>query len=398
MKSNSARTTGAGVLLFTLGFLAFWANGDNYAAAPLLVSIATDLGLEISQAALSVTAYMMTFGLFTLMFGPLGDRFGRGRIIKIAAFGTATFSVLGGLAFDFPTLVIFRGFNGIFAAGIFPVTMALIGERFADNERQGAIAQVMGMMFLGGAGATAIGGVIAQFVSWRWVYILYGIAEFLLAIAILFVLRSGEPAKERVSFFASYKRALSAPRLPTVVGTIFLVGFAVFGSFSYAGHYVQSVTGLPLVLVGLVVTAFGAGAVAASKLIPLLRPRLGKAFLPMAGVLGAVSLVLLVFTKAIVLMVLGFAGFGIAFVALQSTLIMGAQARLPQLRGTAMSLASFGMFVGGATGAAVNGLINDAFGPSVIYAPAAGMILIAALIAFARLRPPQMHKPAHFKA
>jgi predicted MFS family arabinose efflux permease len=386
---NHSRTTGAGVLLFTLGFLAFWANGDNYAAAPLLVSIAADLGLEISQAALSVTSYMMTFGLFTLLFGPLGDRFGRARIIKIAAFGTAFFSVLGGLAFNFPTLVVFRGFNGIFAAGIFPVTMALIGERFSDNERQGAVARIMGMMFLGGAGATAIGGLIAQFASWRWVYIVYGIAEFILAIAVLLVVPSGEPSKARHSFFASYKQALSAPGLPAVVGTIFLVGFAVFGSFSYAGHYVQSLTGMPLVLVGLVVTAFGAGAVAASRLIPLLRPRLGGAFLPAAGALGAASLVVLVFTEAIALMVIGFVGFGIAFVALQSTLIMGAQARLPQLRGTAMSLASFGMFVGGATGAAVNGVINDAFGPAAIYAPAAAMILVAALLAYARRSAPR---------
>ncbi|MFW6234381.1 MAG: MFS transporter, partial [Spirochaetota bacterium] len=161
-------------LLFTLGFLAFWANGDNYAAAPLLVSIAADLNLGVSTAALSVTAYMLTFGLFTVLFGPLGDRFGRGRIIKVAAFGTATFSILGGFAFNFPSLVVFRGFNGIFAAGIFPVTMALIGEQFSDENRQAAIARVMGMMFLGGASATAIGGIIAQFGSWRGVYILYG--------------------------------------------------------------------------------------------------------------------------------------------------------------------------------------------------------------------------------
>ena len=77
-------------------------------------------------------------------------------------------------------------------------------------------------------------------------------------------------------------------------------------------------------------------------------------------------------------MVLGFFGFGMAFVALQSTLIMGAQSKVPQLRGTAMSLASFGMFVGGATGAAVNGMINDAFGPALIYAPAALFVLVAA--------------------
>jgi predicted MFS family arabinose efflux permease len=391
---DTGRASGAGILLFTLGFLAFWANGDNYAAAPLLVSIAGDLGLDVSQAALSVTAYMMTFGLFTLLFGPLGDRFGRARIIKIAAFGTALFSVLGGLAFNFPTLVVFRGFNGIFAAGIFPVTMALIGERFSDEKRQAAVARIMGMMFLGGAGATAIGGLIAQFASWRWVYIVYGIAEFILAVAVLLILPSGERSKERISFIASYKQGLSAPGLPAIVGTIFLVGFAVFGSFSYAGHYVQSLTGLPLVLVGLVVTAFGAGAVAASRLLPLVRPRMGRAFLPVAGTIGAASLLLLVFTEAVVLMIVGFTGFGMAFVALQSTLIMGAQARLPQLRGTAMSLASFGMFVGGATGAAVNGIINNAFGPAIIYAPAAGMIFIAALLAHARLSAPSPRRAA----
>lgn len=378
LNTRKEEDPGAGILLFTLGFLAFWANGDNYAAAPLLVSIASDLNLEISRAALSVTSYMMTFGVFTLLFGPLGDRFGRGRIIKAAAFGTAIFSVLGGFAFNFPSLLVFRGFNGVFAAGIFPVTMALIGERFSDEKRQGAIAQVMGMMFLGGASATAIGGVIAYYGSWRGVYILYGIAEFILALVVLKVVPSGSRSPNRGSVLSSYTTALRAPGLAAIVGTIFFVGFAVFGSFSFAGHYVQSITGLPLITVGLIVTAFGLGAVAASRVIPRLRMRLRSSFLPVAGVFGALSLSALVVATEPVLMVLGFFGFGMAFVALQSTLIMGAQSKVPQLRGTAMSLASFGMFVGGATGAAVNGMINDAFGPAFIYAPAAVFVLLAA--------------------
>ncbi len=370
-----------GILLFSLGFLAFWANGDNYAAAPLLVSIAADLELEISRAALSVTSYMMTFGVFTLLFGPLGDRFGRGRIIKTAAFGTAIFSILGGLSFNFPSLLLFRGFNGAFGAGIFPVTMALIGERFSDEDRQGAIARVMGMMFLGGASATAIGGVIAQYGSWRGVYILYGVAELVLAIVVLMVVPSGNLSEKRGSFFSSYRTALQKPGLLAIVATIFFVGFAVFGSFSYAGHYVATLTGLSLIMVGLVVTAFGAGAVVASRVIPGLRRRLGRRFLIVAGLFGSSSLALLVFATVPVLMVIGFFGFGMAFVALQSTLIMAAQGQLPALRGTAMSLASFGMFVGGATGTVVNGMINNAFGPAMIYAPAAVFVLLTALIA-----------------
>ena len=55
-------------MIFILGMMVFWCNGDNYAAAPLIVEIAKDLHLDISQAAFSVTAYMLPFGLFTLLW------------------------------------------------------------------------------------------------------------------------------------------------------------------------------------------------------------------------------------------------------------------------------------------------------------------------------------------
>ena len=64
--------------------MAFLANGDNYAAASLLANIASDLGLNVTTAALSVTAYMFSFGIFTLIFGPLSDRFGKVKVINTA--------------------------------------------------------------------------------------------------------------------------------------------------------------------------------------------------------------------------------------------------------------------------------------------------------------------------
>lgn len=60
-----------------LGLLAFWINGDNYAAAPMLIEMAKDLHVDISSASFSVTSYMLFFGLLTILFGPLGDRFGK---------------------------------------------------------------------------------------------------------------------------------------------------------------------------------------------------------------------------------------------------------------------------------------------------------------------------------
>lgn len=164
-------------MLLVLGLMAFLANGDNYAAAPLLLNIAKDLNLNVETAAMSVTAYMLSFGAFTLLFGPLADRYGKVRVINTAAMGTAVFSILGGFAFNLPSLIFLRAMNGAFGAGIFPVTMALVGQSFDDANRQKALGKVMGMMFLGGATATAVGGALAYFGSWRLVYIIYGVGS-----------------------------------------------------------------------------------------------------------------------------------------------------------------------------------------------------------------------------
>ncbi|MDC7243691.1 MAG: MFS transporter, partial [Sphaerochaetaceae bacterium] len=176
------------LMLTILSFIAFLANGDNYAAAPLVVKIAEDLSITVSQAALSATAYMLTFGLFTIFFGPLSDRFGKTKIINIAAFGTAIFSILGFFAESLPYLIVVRALNGAFAAGIFPVTLALVGDVVEVKKRQASIGKVMGMMFLGAAAATLIGGLVSYFGSWQHVYLVYGVAELLLAIIMVWKL------------------------------------------------------------------------------------------------------------------------------------------------------------------------------------------------------------------
>lgn len=371
-------------LLLVLGFLAFWANGDNYAAAPLLPSIASDLGLSVPRAALSVTAYMLSFGLFTILFGPLGDKYGKGRIIKIAALGTSVFSVLGGFSWNLGSLVFFRSMNGIFGAGIFPVTMALIGSEFDEKERQPALAKVMGLMFLGGASATVIGGTLAQFGSWRMVYIVYGVAELLLSVFVMRLVPNGSVAAAPFSPARSYTAALKDTRVLGLVATVFAVGFAVFGSFSYSGHYVASLTGLPIVLVGLVVTVFGVGTVVSSRSLQALQRQFGSNLVILAGIAGAVSLALLALpavtgSTSVWLLGLGFFGFGFSFVILQSTLVVSAQGFLPSMRGTAMSLVSFGMFVGGGVGTQVNGAILSFGGMAAIYIMAAALMLVASI-------------------
>ncbi len=369
------------VMLMTLGMFAFLTNGDNYAAAPLLLNISQDLGLQLEQAALSVTAYMLSFGLFTLIFGPLSDRFGKVTIIRIAAFGTAVFSIVGGFAFNLPSLIVFRSFNGAFGAGIFPVTLALVGQSFNDKERQGAIAKVMGLMFLGGATATALGGIISYIGSWRLVYIVYGVAELIVALIILKILEKDKGVVEKLNFFTAYKTPLTNYRFMRLVLVIFFMGFSVFGTFTYSGKLLQSLTGFSVLQIGLILSFFGIGTVLGGRVAPRIRKVLKKGFLVAAGILGFVCLFALSVLTNVYLITLALFGFGVAFIFLQPTLVSTAQAKLPAMRGTAMSLASFNMFVGGAVGTAVNGRVIAANGINSIFFNTSFVILVVGIIA-----------------
>lgn len=366
-------------MIVVLGLMAFFCNGDNYAAAPLIVKIAEEFHLDISRAALSISAYMLPFGLFTLLFGPIADRYGKATIIKIAAFGTAVFSGLGAAAFDLRSLCIIRAVNGAFASGILPVTMSLIGDQLGDDEKQvqHTFGKVIGIAFLGGAAATAIGGTLAHYGSWRLVYLVYGLAELVLAVIMLKVLK-GQPATvSALDFKGAYATAFANVYLMKTAGIVFLMGLSVFGSFAFAGKFIEKQTGYTVLGVGLILTCFGLATIVAQRFVGGLRRRLGNGMLMMAGLLACISWVPMGAWRSPFLLALSLTGLGAAAIMIHPTLIATAQQLLPKQRGTVMSLASFAMFTGGGIGVYVNGEIVRAWGFAPVFVVAGVIILIA---------------------
>jgi predicted MFS family arabinose efflux permease len=366
-------------MLLVLGLMLFLANGDNYAAASLLGDIAADLDLTLSRAAMSVMAYMLSFGAFTLVFGPLSDRFGKVKVFLVASTGTAVFSMLGAAAFNLPSLIFFRAMNGMFGAGIFPVALALVGETFDDENRQKAIAKTMGLAFLGAATATAIGGALAYVGSWRVVYLIYGVGELVLAIMMTRLLRRDKPAANRIGSFAAYRMVFSDPRFMRLTFMFFLVGFSVFGSFTYSGILIQRSSGFNVLAVGLILSVFGVGTVAGGRLAPKLRRTTKNLFLVITGTMGFASLYILSAGLNIMVTAIGLLGFGVAFVMLQSTLIATIMEKHPDIKGTVMSMSGFNLFLGGACGTYLNAALMKAYGTEIIFRSASFVFLAAAL-------------------
>ncbi|MEW5961682.1 MAG: MFS transporter, partial [Chloroflexota bacterium] len=75
-------------LIMILGLAGFTVMADNWVVSPILPAIAGDLGQEVTRAGLLITAYMLPFGLFQLVFGPLADRYGKRQVLA----GTMLFS------------------------------------------------------------------------------------------------------------------------------------------------------------------------------------------------------------------------------------------------------------------------------------------------------------------
>ncbi len=369
--------------VFLLGLMGFWVMGDNYAASPMLVDIASDFNIDIGTAALTVAAYMLPFGLFTLIFGPLGDKYGKARVISIAAFGTAVFSSLGALAFDITSLASIRSVNGALAAAILPVTISYVGDLFEEPKaKMNAIGSVMGMYFLGAAAATVIGGGLSFIGSWRLVYLTYGAAELIIAVLMLKYLVFAPGTSEAMGFRRAYANALARPFMLRTVVLLSLVGFAVFGSFTYLGDFLVERTGFNILQVGLILTLFGLSAYIGGQRAGNIRQKIGPKMMLFAGILGAIFWAPLGYWPGLFYVFPILVAFGLAFVLLQSTIIVTAQQQLPMQRGTVMSLASFNMFVGGGLGVLINRFLLAAWGYEAIYLIAALAILVVGLLAY----------------
>jgi EmrB/QacA subfamily drug resistance transporter len=128
--------------------------------------------LSFSPTALSWTqnAYMLAFGGLLLLGGRAGDMYGRRRLFVIGVLVFAGASLLGGVAPTAGVLLAARAAQGVGAAIAAPSTLALIATNFAEGAaRNRALAIYSAVSGAGGSLGLVLGGVLTDWVSWRWV-------------------------------------------------------------------------------------------------------------------------------------------------------------------------------------------------------------------------------------
>src|SRR5690349_17625827 len=116
-----------------------------------------------------VTAYSLAFGSLLLLGGRLGDMFSRKWVFITGLAGFALSSALGGAAVSFGMLVAARALQGAFGAILAPAALGTLVSTFRDPRERGRAFGVFGSV-AGGGGAVGLilGGVLTQYLSWRY--------------------------------------------------------------------------------------------------------------------------------------------------------------------------------------------------------------------------------------
>jgi EmrB/QacA subfamily drug resistance transporter len=135
-----------------------------------LPDISSELHISSSSVQWVVTAYAITFGGFLVLGGRAADLFGRRRIFVGGLIGFAIASAAGGIAADFPLLVISRAVQGMAAAAVAPAALSILTTSFHGTVRTRVLGYYGATASVGFVLGLVLGGILVQSAGWRAVF------------------------------------------------------------------------------------------------------------------------------------------------------------------------------------------------------------------------------------
>jgi EmrB/QacA subfamily drug resistance transporter len=412
------------LILGTVGLAQLMVVLDNTIVSIALPSAQRALGFSTADRQWVVTAYALAFGSLLLLGGRLGDLIGRKVTFLAGTLGFAAASAAGGAATSFGMLVAARAAQGAFGALLAPAALSILSTTFSDPKERGKAFGVYGAIVgAGGAIGLVLGGILTEYLSWRWCLYVNLVFAGLAATGAMLLLRQ-QRARSRARLDALGGALVSASmfclvygfsnaashswRTPSTYGFLaagvaLLAGFALrqfraaspllpvrvvldrnrggavlavltagagmFGIFLFLTYYLQQTLGYSPVVSGLAFLPVIAMVVLAANLANVvLLPRLGpRPLVPAGMLLAAAALVWLTrigahsgYASAVLgPLLLAGLGFGLTIAPSMNTGTFGVA---PQDAGAASATLNTGQQIGGSIGTS---LLNTIFAGAV---------------------------------
>lgn len=361
--------------LSTIVYLAFAAGVSAMTMRindALLPQLAQTFGVPLATTAQVVSLYALAYGATQALWGPVGDRFGKYRVVGWVMLGCMLASAACALAGSFGQLRAARVVSGMLGAAIIPLAIAWIGDVVPYERRQPVLARFLIGQISGLAAGVWLGGVAADHLGWRipyWVLtVLYGLAGAQLLIgrrrlAAEHAGHAASAAQPLSRMAADFRQVLRQRWAQTLLLTVFLEGTFLFGPLAFVASHLHLRLGVSLTVAGSLMMVYGAGGLVYALGARRLVRGLGEVGLARAG---AVSLCLGLGALALapnwVFGVIGSLSAGLGFYMLHNTLQVNATQMAPKARGAAVSIFAASFFMGQAAGVTLTGWLTTHIG------------------------------------
>lgn len=361
----------------------FAINTMNFFDRQILGAVGEPIRKEfaLSDAALGAlgTAFTLLYAFVGIPLGRLADKFGRKGILSAGVFVWSLLTVGSGLAQNFWQIFALRLGVGVGEASCAPAATSLIGDLFPASRRAKALAIFMLGLPVGVALSFAVSGTIAKDYGWRAAFFVAGIPGVLCAIAVLFLKEPKRGAAETFEIGeqkragSPYKLILATRTMRWLIisGAIHNFNMYAIGAFitpflmRYHGADIQSANFVSMIVYGvmgapgLLIGGFIGDAV-------LKKRRNGRMLVGTAAI--ALSIPFLYFALSqpkgatVLFLILMGAGCALMYFYYSTVYSTIQDVTEPGLRGTAMAVYFFAMYVLGASlGPYATGILSDFF-------------------------------------
>lgn len=391
MTSAKHQDDSAPIISFSITALSFAALASAISQRvtdPLLLRLASEFNVGLGDVSWVITCFTLGYALNQLLFGPIGDRFGKYWVIACACIASGAAALLCALARDLSLLLVARTLAGAMTAAIIPLAMAWIGDVIPYEQRQPILARFLIGQILGVSTGQLLGGLAADYLGWRTPFFILSLL-FVAVGVMLFSMRRRLPshaiqtlhgeghALQRM--WREFGTVLSLRWARVILITVFLEGAFMFGAFAFLPSHLYRTLGVPLTAAGAIVMPFGFGGFLFAAGSRQLVSRLGEIGLARWGArIILLSLLGIAFIPAIWLAAFACFTMGLGFYMLHNTLQTNATQMAPERRGAAVSAFALCYFLGQSAGIAAAGLVVERTGTrALIVTGALGLFAIA---------------------
>jgi MFS family permease len=373
--------------LCTIALLVFY---SNYMVAPLIPAFSREFAVPPDALGWLVPGFSIAYGVSTLFYGVLSDRFGRSPVLLILL----PFASLTTLMISFATaaqeLVTLRILSGIGSGGIVTIALASIGDRYPYVVQGRPMGMIFGAVAAGTGLGSSLGPILNPVFGWRSESRALACGFVLLAIFVGLRTRSFTGAKQGRSYpyrkiAFEYLSIVESPRGRRTMAFIFCNGAFHGGIFAWLSLLIASRYHLGDLGIVIVLAGYGLPDLLFGGIIGGWGDKYGRRYVVPLGFLWAgVCALFLGLPVSPLLAALIIAALSVGFEATHPLMSSIATSLYPRHRGQVTGLATFTKFLGMGIGALVfQHLIGLSFSRAlIVFGTSEILVGLAAIYAF----------------